>query len=207
MPTLSTLLLFALFSFILAITPGPDMLLLVSRSATQGRRAGMAALVGTQVGCVIYAMAAGFGLSELFNAVPAAFETVRWAGAAYLLYIAWRTITGRDETASGSTAVLAAPSLPVLFRQGLFTNLLNPKVALFMLALWPQFMAPGTTAVLEQAVVMAVIFVSIGAAVNVVVVVVADRAGQWLLRRLSQRSARIALASVFAGLAARLAWN
>src|SRR5436190_7085541 len=133
MPDLSTLALFAVACLALTATPGPDMLLIASRSASQGRAAGFASLAGIQVGTYGHALAAAFGLSQLFLAVPLAYDIVRYAGAAYLLYLAWKTFR--------STGTMLAPEagtdrhpIGIVFWQGLLTNLLNPKMALFVLA-------------------------------------------------------------------------
>ena len=135
----STLTLFALACLALAATPGPDMLLIASRSASHGTAAGFASLAGIQAGTYCHALAAAFGLAQLFVAVPLAYDAVRYAGAAYLLLLAWQTLRASAPAERQTTEI--AP-LPALFRQGLLTNLLNPKMALFVLALFPQFVRP-----------------------------------------------------------------
>src|ERR1700676_2160643 len=123
MPELSTLALFAVACLALTAIPGPDMLLIASRSASQGRAAGFASLAGIQVGTYCHALAAAFGLSQLFLAVPLAYDIVRYAGAAYLLYLAWKAFRSTGTALSPAEGL---PRYPVLrmFRQGLFTNLL-----------------------------------------------------------------------------------
>jgi len=202
---LSTLALFATACLVLTATPGPDMLLIASRSISQGKASGFATLAGIQVGTYCHALAAALGLSQLFLAVPAAYDVVRYAGAAYLLYLAWRTFR---STGAGLSPTKGLPrhSIATVFRQGLLTNLLNPKMALFVLALFPQFVRPADGGVALQIMVLATVLNLIGLVVNGVVIVTASRLGRLFsgrgrLRRLPQ----LLLGTVFAGLAVRLA--
>src|SRR3954469_5547050 len=126
----STLALFSVACAALTATPGPDMLLIASRSATQGKASGFATLAGIQAGTYCHALAAAFGLSQLFLAVPVAYDVVRYAGAAYLLYLAWKTFRA-PSTAPAPTGGLRRAPIGSMFGQGLLTNLLNPKMALF----------------------------------------------------------------------------
>ena len=123
MPDLSTLALFAFACLALTATPGPDMLLIASRSVSQGRAAGFASLAGIQVGTYCHALAAAFGLSQLFLAVPLAYDIVRYAGAAYLLYLAWKAFRATG-TVSAPNARLPRYPVGQMFRQGLLTNIL-----------------------------------------------------------------------------------
>ena len=205
MPDLATLLLFSTACLALTATPGPDMLLIASRSASQGKGAGFATLAGIQVGTYCHALAAAFGLSQLFLLVPLAYDIVRYAGAAYLLYLAWKTVrAGAPATTPQTDAVRR--TIGTMFRQGLLTNLLNPKMVLFVLALFPQFVQPEAGSVALQIMLLATILNAIGIVVNGAVIVAASRlgrlftgAGRW--RRLPQ----YLLGAVFAGLAIRLA--
>jgi threonine/homoserine/homoserine lactone efflux protein len=207
MPDTATLILFATACLALTVSPGPDMLLIASRSASQGRAAGFATLAGIQVGTFVHAAAAALGLSNLFVLVPAAYDTVRWAGAVYLLYLAWTTWRSAGTAITGSRTPTATP-LWVMFRQGLLTNLLNPKMVLFVLALFPQFVKPEAGAVGLRIMALATVLNVIGLGVNGGVILAASRA-----RSLVTTSARMArwpnylLSSVFAGLAVRLAWS
>jgi threonine/homoserine/homoserine lactone efflux protein len=204
----STLSLFAAASLALAVTPGPDMLLFTSRTVAQGRPAGFAALAGALLGCFCHAMAAGLGLSRLFIVVPMAFDVVRLAGAAYLLFLAWKTLRARPAT--GEIGAVERASLWAVARQGLLTNLLNPKVALFMLALLPQFMRPEDGGLVGQVAMLSAIQLAIGAAVNIVVIVTAARVARWVAGQIAgksrwARAPNLLLGGVFAGLALRLA--
>ncbi|CAB3782307.1 Leucine efflux protein [Paraburkholderia caffeinilytica] len=150
-------------------------------------------------------MAAAFGLSQLFLAVPIAYDVVRFAGATYLLYLAWKTFRASPipTTPAGSEA-----RFPVrkIFRQGLLTNLLNPKMALFVLALFPQFVRPQDGAVAVQILTLATVLNLIGLVVNGVVILSASQLSRrWASQRRQSRVPQYLLASVFAGLAARLA--
>jgi threonine/homoserine/homoserine lactone efflux protein len=204
---LSTLALFAVACLALTASPGPDMLLIASRSISQGRGSGFATLAGIQVGTYCHALAAALGLSQLFLVVPIAYDVVRYAGAAYLLYLAWKTYRS-EGTLLAPTAGLRPHPIGAMFRQGLLTNLLNPKMALFVLALFPQFVKPEAGSVALQIMVLATVLNLIGLLVNGIVIVMASRlgrlfAGRGRWRRLPQ----MLLATVFAGLAVRLAFD
>ena len=207
MPDLSTIALFAAACLALTATPGPDMLLIASRSVSQGRAAGFATLAGIQVGTYCHALAAAFGLSQLFLAVPLAYDIVRYIGAAYLLYLAWKAFRS-GGTAFNPSAGLPRYPIPQMFRQGLFTNLLNPKMALFVLALFPQFVRPEAGAVASQILILATVLNLVGLAINGLVIVTASRIGRALSgRRLFRRAPQILFGTIFAGLAARLAFD
>lgn len=207
MVDLSTLALFSVAALALTASPGPDMLLIASRSASQGKVSGFATLAGIQAGTYCHALAAALGLSQLFLIVPVAYDIVRYAGAAYLLWLAWKTFRS-DGTVLAPNAGLSHHPVGVMFRQGLLTNLLNPKMALFVLALFPQFVHPEAGSVALQIMVLATVLNAIGLVVNGVVILMASRlgrlfsgSGRW--RRLPQ----MLLATVFAGLAVRLAFD
>jgi threonine/homoserine/homoserine lactone efflux protein len=206
MPDLSTLALFALACLALTATPGPDMLLIASRSASQGRASGFATLAGIQAGTYCHALAAAFGLSQLFLVVPIAYDVVRYAGAAYLLYLAWKTF--RSTEALAPTIAMHRYPIGVVFRQGLLTNLLNPKMALFVLALFPQFVQPSAGSVAVQIMVLATVLNLIGLVVNGVVIVMASGLGQVFgAKGRWRRAPQYLLGTVFAGLALRLAFD
>lgn len=227
MPDASTLALFAAACLALAVTPGPDMMLVASRGAAQGRAAGFMALAGIQAGLYCHALAAALGLSGLFLAVPYAYDAVRLAGAAYLAYLAWQAFRGADAPADVPPRTTdhrrrrspggmspkgdrAGPRTTAgqAFRQGLLTNLLNPKVALFVLALFPQFVRPEAGPVAAQILVLATVLNAIGFAVNGAVVLAASRVGAAFAGSgRFGRAPRYLLGTVFAGLAARLAFD
>jgi threonine/homoserine/homoserine lactone efflux protein len=141
LPEPGQLLLFATAVFVLNATPGVDLLLTVSRTLAQGPRAGVAAALGINAGCVVHALAAAFGLAALLSLHPQAFVFIQWGGAAYLAWLGLemlRQAWGGARAASPGVTGNAQP-LWIEFRTGLLTNVLNPKVALFFLAFLPQF--------------------------------------------------------------------
>jgi threonine/homoserine/homoserine lactone efflux protein len=207
MPDLSTLAVFAVACLALTATPGPDMLLIASRSVSQGRAAGFASLAGIQAGTYCHALAAAFGLSQLFLALPLAYDIVRYAGAAYLLCLAWQAFRSSGAVLTPAAGLSRYP-VAKMFRQGLATNLLNPKMALFVLALFPQFIRPEAGAVAGQILILATVLNFVGLAVNGAVILTASRIGRAFagLDRF-RRGPQILLGTVFIGLAARLAFD
>lgn len=203
---LQTLVLFSVACLALTATPGPDMLLIASRSIAQGRTAGFATLAGIQVGTYCHALAAAFGLSQLFLLVPAAYDAIRYIGAAYLLYLAWQAF--RSDGLIASPSEREKLSSLAVFRQGLLTNLLNPKMALFVLALFPQFVRADAGDVALQIMVLATVLNAIGLVVNGAVILATVRVGAALFNRGSfGRWPQNLLGAVFCGLALRLAFD
>jgi threonine/homoserine/homoserine lactone efflux protein len=205
MPDFSTLMLFAAASVVVTATPGPDMLLIASRSISQGCSAGFLTYLGIALGTYCHALAAALGLSQLFVAVPIAYEIVRWAGCAYLLYLAWKTLRS-DGTSFAPTSDLRRFSSRRILGEGLATNLLNPKMALFVLALFPQFIRPEAGSMIGQTLVLATVLNGIGFFVNGSVILLSSQLRQRAggLVRLGKLPQYL-LASVFAGLAFRVA--
>lgn len=204
----SALFIFSLAALALTATPGPDMLLLASRSAAQGRVAGLATWSGTAAGTYCHALAAALGLSQLFLAVPVAYDVVRYAGAVYLLYLAWKAFTSKAHIESNSTVKRKDHTTIAMFNQGLLTNLLNPKMAIFVLALFPQFITPESGSVFLQVMVMATVLNLFGFFINGAVILAASRASaMFSANRKFQNLSQYLLGTVFAGLAARLAFD
>lgn len=148
----SNLSLFLISTFILAITPGPDTLYVVSRSVGQGRNAGLASALGVFVGNMGHTLAAAIGLSAVLMTSALAFMVVKYAGAAYLIYLGVRAILNGDRPSP--TQNLQKVNLWKAFAQGVLTNLLNPKAALFFLAFVPQFVDPSRGSVALQSIVL-----------------------------------------------------
>ena len=145
MPNTTNLIAFAIVAVGMVLTPGPNMIYLVSRSISQGRLAGLISLGGVVLGFVVYMLCAAFGITALVFAVPYAYDALRFAGAAYLLYLAWQTVK------PGGRSPFQVHALPKdgprkLFAMGFVTNLLNPKIAMFYLSLLPQFIDPARAA-------------------------------------------------------------
>lgn len=203
MIALDTWLLFAVACVALAVTPGPNLVYLVARTVAQGRQAGLVSLAGTTTGFVGHALAAAFGLSALLAAVPYAYDAVRYAGAAYLAWLAWTTWCDAKPLLREVATPPARPG--ALFRAGLLTSLLNPKVALFQLALFPQFVDPTRGSVLAQSLVLGATQLAIVAGSDALCVLAAAR-----LKRAFQGATRWTtwskrlLAGVFGALALRL---
>lgn len=183
-------------------------MLLASRSAAQGRAAGFATWVGIAFGTYCHALAVALGLSQLFLAVPIAYDVIRYLGAAYLLYLAWGASTSHHQVADRLSARKQAQSRAVMFRQGLLTNLLNPKMAIFILALFPQFLKPEACSIVLQVMILASVLNAIGFVVNGAVILAASRASAWLAGNAKIKSlSQYVLGTVFVGLAARLAFD
>ncbi|PZU93854.1 MAG: amino acid transporter [Chelatococcus sp.] len=207
MPDLSSLGIFAVAAFVLTATPGPDMLLIASRSVSQGRFSGFLTYLGIAVGTYCHALAAALGLSHLFVSVPAAYDAVRWAGCLYLLYLAYRALRSNGLTFAPQEGRSRLSPLRI-FLEGLGTNILNPKMALFVLALFPQFVGPEGGSLVGQMLLLATILNLSGLFVNGVVIFSSSHIGKRLAGlRHFPRLPQYLLATVFAGLACRLAWG
>lgn len=204
--TLTNLLSFVPAAFVLAITPGPDMLYVMTRSITQGRAAGLVSVLGFGVGCYIHGMAAALGLSTLFDAAPVAYDVLRFAGALYLLWLAWGSLRNPSVFSTDGLGGMPKAALGQVFRQALVGNLLNPKVILFFIALFPQFIEPAAGGIVWQAFWLVTVLNIVGGAVNAGIAMAAGQFGQWMAQRPGwQKIQRWLMATVFAGIAVRLA--
>jgi threonine/homoserine/homoserine lactone efflux protein len=207
MPATSSLLGFALISLGLVLTPGPNMIYLVSRSITQGAAAGIVSLGGVALGFVFYMLCAAFGITALLFAVPYAYDALRFAGAAYLLWMAWQAVKpgGRSPF---QVKKLAVDSPRKLFAMGFVTNLLNPKIAMLYLALLPQFIDPAAGSVLSQSVVLGSIQIVISVSVNAMIALAAGSITLLLAQRPTWMLVqRYLMGTVLAGLAVRMAFE
>lgn len=206
LPDLAILLPFLAASLALNLTPGADMTLVLAQSLGRGRSAGVWAAFGVAGGSLVHSLLAAFGVSALLLRSETAFLAVKYAGAAYLLYLAWRAIT--DPTGPAAAAMAAPPPRPAhrAFLDGMTTNLFNPKVALFVLAFLPQFVTPARGSVAAQILFLGLLFNVGGTAINLLVALSASAARGWILgsRRITT-ALRWVTASLFVGLAARLA--
>jgi threonine/homoserine/homoserine lactone efflux protein len=186
---------FLLASLVLAITPGPGVIYIVTRTLHQGRRAGMASVCGVAVGNLGNAAAASVGLAAVLKTSAAAFVLIKFAGAAYLIFLgiqALRAPPRRIQHAEAGVAVAPAP----LFRDGFIVAILNPKTALFFAALLPQFMVPGSPP-LTQSLVLSCVFVSIAACTDTLYVVTASTVSARIRRRSGQAYGRAISAATF----------
>ncbi len=201
-----TLAAFALVALGMVLTPGPNMIYLLSRAILQGRAAGFVSLMGVLLGFICYMLAAACGLTALLIAVPFAYEALQWAGAAYLLWLAWNAIKPGARSALEPRRDLAFDGPGKLFIMGLVTNLLNPKIAVLYLSLLPQFIDPARGDVLSQGVTLGLTQIVISFSVNSLIVLTAGTIAAWFATRPSWLKAqRWLMASVLAGLAIRLA--
>lgn len=191
----------------LVLTPGPNMIYLVSRSITQGRRAGLISLTGVAAGFFIYLLAATTGLVAVFTLVPALYTVVKLLGAAYLLWLAWQAVR------PGGRSAFTPQELPIdrprrLFAMGLLTNLLNPKIAILYVSLLPQFIDPARGSVALQSLLLGLTQIAIALLVNALIVLSAGSIAGFLARRpVWLRVQRYLMGTVLAGLAVRLAFD
>ena len=175
--------LFGLAALALLAIPGPAVLYIVFQSAEQGRRVGLASVAGVHLGTLVHVAAASAGLSALIVASSLAFSVVKYAGAAYLVYLGIRKLLERDAK---TRVERKRETLRRAFVRGTIVNALNPKTALFFLAFLPQFIAPDRGGVWSQALVLGFVFVGLGLVTDSVYAVAAGTVGG-LLRR--QRNA------------------
>jgi threonine/homoserine/homoserine lactone efflux protein len=200
------LALFAVAVALLALTPGPVWIYLISRTLAQGRRAGYFSLIGVMAGVLVHLLLAALGLSAVLLALPWTFDAIKLAGAAYLLWLAWSTVRG----AGFSFTPQPLPHVPdrVLLRQALAASVVNPKVAVFYLSLFPQFVDPAAGPVLLQSLVLGVVHVSVSTLIDGALVTVAGLLAAWFARRAGWlRLQRWFLGSAFGVLAVWLAFT
>jgi threonine/homoserine/homoserine lactone efflux protein len=205
MPEPSKLFAFAVVALGLVLTPGPNMIYLISRSINQGRAAGLISLGGVALAFVLYLLCAALGITALLLTVPLAYDALRLAGALYLLYLAWQALRpgGRSPF---QVRQLERDHPRKLFAMGFLTNLLNPKAAVLYLSLLPQFITPGHGNVLQQSLVLGATQMTISLTVNALIVVMAGTIAGFLAGRpLWLAAQRWLMGTVLAGLAAHMA--
>ena len=179
MPALHTIALFAAAALALLLIPGPAVLYIVTRSVTQGRRAGFVSVLGIHAGTLVHVAAAAFGLSAILVRSSTAFHAVKYAGAAYLIFLGIRRLLTPVPAANGGDVLEVVPNRQ-LFVNGAVVNILNPKTALFFLAFLPQFVDPDRGSVTLQVVVLGALFVAIGLCSDSTYALLASRFGAWL---------------------------
>jgi threonine/homoserine/homoserine lactone efflux protein len=208
MPTMHSLALFLAAGLALNLTPGPDMLYVAARGANEGRSAGVVSALGIGVGTLVHVTLVAAGLAALLATVPVAYLALRLGGAAYLIYLGVRALRGGPHASVGR---LAPAPLAAIFRQGVITNVLNPKVALFFLAFLPQFVDPSRGSPALQVVALGLLFDVSGTLVNLAVALASSRVAARLRRtdepggagRMIQR----VTGGLFIALGARLAYG
>jgi len=200
----SKLSLFISVTVALVFMPGPNTLYIIARSVQQGRRAGVVSSLGVQVGSLVHIAAAALGLSALLLSSALAFGVVKYAGAAYLIYLGIKTLLTKEKT--GPAQEVERASLSRVFYQGVVVNLLNPKTALFFFAFLPQFIDPARGRVAMQIISLGAILVILGTLSDMTYVLAAGSVGNWLRGNLKfLRAQRFFASSVYLGLGAATA--
>ncbi|MEO8018928.1 MAG: LysE family translocator [Pseudomonadota bacterium] len=200
------LVLFALAALVMVLTPGPNMIYLVSRSLCQGRKAGVTSLLGVAAGFLVHMFAAAVGLTAVFMAIPLAYELLKILGAAYLLWLAWQAVRPGARTSPFEPRALTADSPLRLFAMGFLTNALNPKIAVFYLSVFPQFVSPENGSVFGQSLQLGLVQIAVSFSVNLVLILSAARLAAWFaINPLWLAVQRWIMGFVLAGLAVRLA--
>jgi len=190
---------FALTCVIIEVTPGPNMAWLAVTSAAKGRRAGLMAVSGIATGLALVGIAAALGLAALISASPLLWNVLRWGGVLWLLYLAWEAWTEADgvvENVNGTT----------WFNRGLITNLLNPKAAVFYVAMLPGFLTPGA-AVLPQTLILTAVFVAVATGIHATIVLASGTMSYLLTDQKRSGRIRRTLAVLLALVAVWFAWS
>ncbi|WP_315837002.1 LysE family translocator [Bradyrhizobium prioriisuperbiae] len=207
MPTPTALLTFSLVALAMVLTPGPNMIYLLSRSITQGPMAGLVSLGGVTLGFVVYMLSAAFGITAFMMAVPYAYDALRLAGAAYLLYLAWQALKPNGRSPLQVTK-LNIDSPRKLFSMGFLTSLLNPKIAMLYLALLPQFIEPAHGSVLIQSIMFGLIQITVSVSVNAMIALAAGSIALFFGSRPTWlKLQRWVMGTVLAALAVRMAFE
>ena len=196
--------LFVVTAFVLYATPGVDMLFTLSRTLQHGWRTGLAAALGITAGCVVHTLAAALGLATLLAASALAFTTIKWLGAAYLLWLAWGMLRASMRDPAPSLGVSARVPAAQVFAQGFLTNVLNPKVALFFLALLPQFISAEAPDKTISFLFLGAVFVAGGALFLFALVALAHRLRALGASRMTRRVLNAVGGALFAAVAVRL---
>lgn len=202
---ISDLLLFAGAALLMVLTPGPNMIYLISRSISQGRKAGLISLFGVIAGFLVHMLAAAIGISALFLAIPLAYEVLKWAGAAYLLYLAWQAVKPGAQSPFEARSLAIDPPARLFF-MGFMTNVLNPKIAVFYLSIFPQFVSPAHGSLFLQSITLGFTQIAVSFTVNLAIVVSAGSLAAWFGRNPRWLAVqRYIMGCVLGGLAIRLA--
>lgn len=181
LPDTPLLIAFAVAALAVILSPGPDTIYVLTRSVGEGRMSGIVAALGISAGLCVHISAAALGLSKLFDYAPVAYDVLRWAGVLYLLYLAWRAFTSGD-TPFAVPAGAGRKRLARAFGEAALTNILNPKVAVFFIAFFPQFVAPARGEVAIQVLTLGGLFMAAGFAWLAVLALTFGYLGDWLKR-------------------------
>lgn len=198
LPPFETLATFALTSLLIELTPGPNMAYLAVLSASSGRRAGIAAVMGVALGLALLGYATAFGMAALLASSPAAYQGLRWAGVAYMLWLAWETWREGSDIAAAPSSLDGQAA--AYFTRGLVTNLLNPKAALFYVSVLPTFI-DATRPVVGQAIALSAVYVLVATCVHITIVVLASWVGPIIARATGSRTVHGMFAAMLVGAA------
>ncbi len=179
LPNLPTLLAFTAASLLLAVTPGPDMTLSISRALAQGRGPALFVVVGTSTGILIHTLLVAFGISALITASPTAFFILKTGGAGYLLWLAIQAVRSGSNLSVEKVEGVKGSVLANI-STGLWVNLLNPKVIIFFMTFLPQFVTASDPDVTQKLIFLGVFFILVGSPVNILVILLADKLAGWL---------------------------
>jgi threonine/homoserine/homoserine lactone efflux protein len=195
----SPLLAFAITALIIEITPGPNMAYLAALTLSSGRRAGAAAVAGIALGLSLCGLAAALGLAAIIDNSKFLYEALRWGGVAYLLWLAWEGWAREREAAHAPVTTGELPR--TAFRRGLIVNMLNPKAAIFYVAVLPEFIQIGRGSLISQTVLLSAIYVAIATAIHLVIVLLAGSLQGIIETPEKRRWVRKGLAIALAGIA------
>jgi threonine/homoserine/homoserine lactone efflux protein len=205
---LNDILIFALAALVLVITPGPNMIYLISRSITQGKKAGFISLTGVISGFVFHIVMASAGLTAILFAVPLAYTVLKILGISYLLYLAYQAIRPNSRNIFETKNNLQVDKPGKLFSIGFLTNVLNPKVAIFYVSFFPQFMKPGYGPILTQSLQLGAIHIIICFGVQFIIIMTASKVAVFFAKKPSWiKLQKWFMAGVLASLAVKMAFT
>jgi len=201
----SDILVFGLASLIMVLSPGPNMIYLISRSLSQRKKAGIISLFGVMCGFLFHILMVSFGLTAIFFAIPMAFVIVKFLGVGYLLYLAFKSIKSETKIFDANHNLQSDKPFK-LFNIGLLTNILNPKMAVFYLSFFPQFIKPEYGSILSQSFQLGSIQIIISFSINLLIVISASKMANWFSKKpIWLRIQKWFMASVLTGLAVKMA--
>lgn len=200
----------SLFAFVIAcviveITPGPNMAWLAALSLSRGWRTGLAAVAGVGLGLSVYGIAAALGVATIIENSPFLYQALRWGGVAYLLWLAWDAWSTADDIRPEGN-IEDTDQHASAFRRGLITNLLNPKAAVFYVAMLPEFVNVAAGNVVAQTLTLSAIYVAIATAIHALIVLLANSVRGLVVQARKMKQVRRFLALALVGVAAWLAW-
>ena len=200
------ILLFAIAALVLVISPGPNMIYLISRSITQGKKAGLISLIGVICGFVFHIIMVSFGLTAVLFAVPFAYSLLKALGVFYLLYLAYQAIKPNSKNIYETNKDLPHDKPKKLFIIGFLTNVLNPKVAVFYLSFFPQFIKPEYGSIMIQSLQLGATQIFVSFSINFIIVLTASKAALFFDKNPSWvKAQKWFMASVLSGLAIKMA--